>query len=591
MNLNNIELLDACRRKHVALTFDDITLEDKPSSIHPNNVSVGTYITKTISLKSAGIMSAAMDTVTEKELALAMAKMGGVGIIHRNMSPQSQADMVRWVRQSIHRGGMIERPVTFFSDQYLSDLQHNVKTNGWTFTSFPILSRETNKLVGLVTRHEMEFLVEPNPRLGDIMIPQKKVFSVREKTTSIDAYKIMNQYRIKKLPIIDADDMLVGMYVWNDVREDNEKKDLFSLDDEGHFLVGAAIGFGQDDFERAKTLVYSAGCKLLVLDSSHGACEAAKIQLTNLRQEFGSSVQIIVGNIASYDSAKYLLEGEYIPDALKVGIGPGSICTTRVVSGHGVPQLTAIYEVWRAVQHYYRHRSLNLDHITNINNNRPYIGIIADGGIRNSGDIVKALAAGADGVMVGSLLAGTDEAPGRIIEVGGRSYKTIRGMGSRGALADQSGSRARYMHETTTTEKPLPTSADSTVSSHEGSSLLECRPENTANDNAASGHAAAKSNETPGIVSTTNGPSQSAMSERLTEKQQQKIVPEGVQGLVEYKGRVSKVIMELVGGVQSGLAHSGVPNVHRFRRNATMWRQSPVGLAEGRPHDLMNIIH
>eukprot|EP01122_Echinamoeba_exundans_P013336 TRINITY_DN580_c0_g1_i2.p1 TRINITY_DN580_c0_g1~~TRINITY_DN580_c0_g1_i2.p1 ORF type:complete len:457 (+),score=113.81 TRINITY_DN580_c0_g1_i2:632-2002(+) len=456
-----------------------------------------------------------MDTVTEKELALAIAKMGGIGIIHRNLSPDEQAEQVRWVRRKINYGGMIDKPITFAPDERVSHLQKEIESHKWTFTSFPIVD-DKGQLLGLVTRDELDFVEESNPLLSDIMKPRSKTVTAPEGTDSSKAYAIMQKEKVKKLPVVASDDRLVGMYVWNDVKNDNEKRDFFSLDSDGHFLVGAAIGFAESDIERAELLVNKGGCKVLVLDSSHGACKAAKDQLARLRAKFGNSVEIIIGNIASYDSAKYLLEGDHKPDGLKVGIGPGSICTTRQVTGHGVPQLTAVYEVWRAVRDVGYH-----------------VPIIADGGIRTSGDIVKVLAVGASGVMLGSFLAGTAESPGQTVIQNGKRFKTIRGMGSRSAMAERSGSRVRYHR----------------------------------NDGTAQ------------------------VAESLTKRQQQKMVPEGVEGLVEYKGSIEKVMSEVLGGIQSGFAHTGAASVAEFQKRASMWVQSFAGVAEGRPHDIYNITH
>jgi len=259
------------------------------------------------------------------------------------------------------------------------------------------------------------------------------------------------------------------------------------------------------------------GCRVLVLDSSHGACKPCVEQVERIKKRWGDQVQVIAGNIASYDSAMYLLSATYKPDALKVGIGPGSICTTRSVTGHGVPQLTAVHEVWRAVRdaHY-------------------PVPIIADGGVRTSGDIVKLLAVGASSIMVGSLLAGTAESPGQVIVKQGKKYKQIRGMGSRSAMEERAGSRMRY---------------------HRNNGI------------------------------------NSSKTEALTSKQKEKMVPEGVEGLVEYKGQVQSVLNMLFGGIQSGLAHSGANTIDTFRTQATIWQQSTVGLAEGNPHDIAHITH
>jgi len=256
---------------------------------------------------------------------------------------------------------------------------------------------------------------------------------------------------------------------------------------------------------------------VIVIDTSHGACTPAKEQITRIRKAYGDAVDIMVGNIASYDSAMYLLKGKHRPDSLKVGIGPGSICTTRQVTGHGVPQLTAIYQVWKAVQDFGKKTGY-------------YVPIIADGGIRTSGDIVKCLAGGASAVMLGSVFASCDEAPGEVVWKGGKAYKTIRGMGSRSAMEARSGSRGRYHRQ----------GAD-------------------------------------------HG------DESLTKAQKTKIVPEGVVGLVQLKGSVESIMTELCGGIQSGLAHSGATTVSDFRQNARMWRQSAAGTLEGRPHDLSDI--
>jgi len=343
----------------------------------------------------------------------------------------------------------------------------------------------------------------------------KHVVVAPESTDSRQAYQIMAKEKVKKLPVVSTDGVLKGMYVWNDVKTDNEKRDTFSLDDKGHFLVGAAIGFSEEDYQRAVELVENGGCRVLVLDSSHGACAPCRAQIKRIRERWGDSVQIIAGNIASYDSAMYLLTADHKPDALKVGIGPGSICTTRSVTGHGVPQLTAVYEVWRAVR-----------------DSKYPVPIIADGGIRTSGDIVKLLSVGASAIMVGSLLAGTAESPGQIIVKQGKKYKNIRGMGSRSAMESRSGSRLRYHRE----------------------------------DEVAV-----------------------AKTETITSKQKEKMVPEGVEGLVEYKGPVQRMLNVLLGGIQSGLAHSGANSVNSFRTKASMWQQSIVGLSEGNPHDISHI--
>lgn len=506
-------LYNASKRRQ-AMTFDEITLADQPVDFHPNDVNLKTWITRNIYLNGCGIMAAAMDTVCEQEMALAMAKMGGIGILHRNLSPEEQAEQLRWVRRKIHWGGMIDKPISFKPTDRFSSFQRALKE--FPFTSFPVVDEE-RKMLGLITRDQVDFVEGCNPMLKDVMLPIADVVTGKADVTSTEeAYKIMSKRKVKKLPILDDEGVLQGMYVWNDVKSDQRKRERFSLDCEGHFLVGAAIGVGPADLERARLLV-DRGCKLLVLDSSHGSCGPVKKQIIALRKLFADGVDIIAGNIASYASAMYLLNSEAKPDGLKVGIGPGSICTTRQVTGHGIPQVTAINEVWRAVRDYGKQTGF-------------YVPIIADGGIRTSGDIVKSFSVGASAVMMGSIFAGTKESPGQLVVKGGRSFKMIRGMGSRGAMEAMSGSRGRYFR----------------------------------NDD-------------------------KEVTEEVTSQQAQKMVPEGVEGLVLLTGTCEKVMMQLLGGVQSGLAHSGSKSVKEFQNKANVWAQSFAGMAEGKPHDISDV--
>lgn len=513
LSVDNVIFLSEESEKHHALTFDEITLSDQPVDFRPDEVTLATHISTNIQITGCGIMSAAMDTVTEKELALAMAKMGGIGILHRNLPPEEQAAQLKWVRLKIHFGGMVDHPITFSPNVPFSVFQKQSKA--WPFTSFPIVNSD-NKMLGLITRDQVEFIEDTNPTLAEVMIPIDKLVSADSNTTGAEAYAIMSKQKVKKLPIVNKDGILEGMYVWGDVKNDHRKRTRFSLDEDGHFLVGAAIGVGEEGLRRAALLV-EAGCKLLVIDSSHGACKAVKDMVIALKEKFGSKVDVIAGNIASYASAQYLLQGDAIPDGLKVGIGPGSICTTRQVTGHGVPQVTAIFEVWCAVRDFGQKTGI-------------YIPITADGGIRTSGDIVKCFAVGASAVMVGSMFAGTVESPGKLVEKGGRKYKTIRGMGSRGAMNERQGSRDRYI---ATNKKQT---ADS-----------------------------------------------------LTQAQAEKMVPEGVSGLVQCKGTVEHLMNQLCGGVQSGLAHSGGKDINLFRQNCKIWTQSFAGMAEGKPHNITDI--
>jgi len=514
---NAFKVLKNKSDKRVAVTFDEITLSDQPVEFHPNDVQLSSFITRKIKLKGCGIMSAAMDTVTEKELALSMAQMGGIGILHRNLAPEEQAAQLKWVRRKINYGGMIDKPIVFGPDERYSEFQKQVSDNQYPFTSFPVVDDE-RKMLGLLTRDQFEFIQDSNPTLRNIMMDISSLVTAPEGTNTEQAYKIMATNKVKKLPVLCKEGKLLGLYVWNDVKNDQRKREKFSLDSDGHYLVGAAIGVGASEFDRAELLINN-GCKVLVMDSSHGSCKPVKDQVYAIKKKFGNIVEIIAGNIASYASAKYLLDGDHKPDALKVGIGPGSICTTRQVTGHGIPQVTAIFEVWRAVKEHGDRTGY-------------YVPIIADGGIRNSGDIVKALAAGATGIMLGSMMAGCEESPGQLIK-DGRKYKIIRGMGSRSAMESRSGSRGRYHQKD----------------------------------------------------------SKSHATEGLTSAQAEKMVPEGVEGLVQFKGTVEKVMLQLLGGVQAGMAHSGAICVPDFQANSNIWMQSFAGVAEGKPHDISDVRH
>jgi IMP dehydrogenase len=367
--------------------------------------------------------------------------------------------------------------------------------------------------------------------LGQIMKRRDQVVTAHGlDVDSAQAYAIMKQRLVKKLPVVDPrTDQLLGMYVWRDVANNQRQVSSFSLDDNGNFLVAAAVGCGDAELKRARALV-QAGARIIVIDSSHGACQDARQLLRALKREFRDApLQVIVGNIASYASAQFLLERDpsaadareadlLLPDALKVGIGPGSICTTRRVTGTGVPQLTAVYEVVRAVRE-----------------SGVAVPVIADGGVRSSGDVCKALAVGAAAVMLGNMLAGTKESAGRLVKRGKKSYKMYRGMGSLSAMAERAGSRLRY--------------------------------------NAL----------------TDAGGDPAMLSERLTVDERTKVVAEGVEGLVEVTSDLPAVIQVLVGGIAGGFAHSGARTMAQFRARATFWTQSNIGAQEGKVHDVLQV--
>ena len=491
-----------------AYTFSDLTLQDIPSNVLPTQSNLGCNVTYNYRLKKP-IISAAMDTVTEADMAVTMAKNGGLAVIHRNLSIEDQVAQVEWVRRQVHYGGKINNPVTFLENNTVAELQHAVQQNNWSFTSFPITDHNSC-LVGMVTKDELGFVGNDNPQLKDIMKPLGKLIISNESIDAEEAFRIMSGGKVKKLPLVSSSGGLKGMYVWADVRKNQETRAEFSLDKSGRLLVAAAVGPGPDERERIDKLV-EVGCPILVVDCSHGACKAVAEQIIYIRKK---DVDIIAGNVASYESAMYLLKNAN-PDAIKVGISPGSICTTRKVTGHGVPQLTAIYQVRAALQD-----------CTELKGRNP-IPIIADGGITCSGDIVKALVAGADCVMLGGALAGTDESPGEIITQNNKKYKSYRGMGSRAAMTERSGSRTRYFKGNTSTEM-------------------------------------------------------------VTEQQQNKITPEGIEALVEYKGTVTSILDELCGGIQSGMAHSNATTIDQLRQNAIFWLQSSAGYVEGNPHSVVD---
>ena len=504
--------------ENTAITFDDITFRDLPSDIHPNDTILKTRFTTNYKSKMCGLISSAMDTVTEKEMAYAMAKMGGLGVIHRNLSIEEQCKHVAWVRNKVHHGDLIENPVVYKGTNTISDIECDIKSNGWSFTNFPIIN-DTGELLGMVSRNELEFVETDNPLLKEIMIPREKLVTTNSINRDI-AYNIMIDKKVKKLPIIDSNNKFIGMYAWNDVRK-HGNKEHFSLDNDGRFLVAAAVGANENEKERVKKLA-EVDCKIIVIDTSHGSSSYVIDMLFWIKDNF-PGIDVIVGNIASYESAKFILEKcihhneskgkDYLPNAIKTGISSGSICTTRRVTGHGIPQLTAIHQVWTC---------LNDLKKTNI-------PIIADGGIRYSGDLLKAFAVGASAVMMGNIFAGTDESPGKIITSDGNKYKVIRGMGSRSAMEDRDGSRMRYFANNKNTGK-------------------------------------------------------------LTNNQKKKITPEGVEATIRYKGPVENVFNEFIGGVQSGMAHSGAKTFKDFRNKCKAWIQNNAGINEGNPHSLHKII-
>jgi len=467
----------------VGLTFDDVVLKPAKSEVLPKEVDVSTLLTKNITI-NIPIVSAAMDTVTESDLAIAIAREGGIGIIHRAMGPERQASEVDKLKKS--ESGMILDPITIFPDAPISEAMSIMAK--YRISGIPVT--EKGKLIGILTNRDLRFETNFSKKVSQVMT-KEKLITASVGTTLEKAQRILHKYKIEKLPIVDRENNLKGLITIKDI-EKRKKYPNACKDSMGRLRVGAAIGTGEPSIHRAELLV-KAGVDVIVIDTAHGHNKLVIETLKILKKKI--DVDIVAGNIATAEAAADLIKAG--ADGIKVGIGPGSICTTRIIAGAGVPQLTAIKECYAVAKKY-------------------GVPIIADGGIKYSGDITKALAAGAHSVMIGSLFAGTDESPGDIVLFQGRSYKEYRGMGSIGAL--EQGSRDRYMLQ--------------------------------------------------GIETT-------------------KLVPEGVEGRVPYKGPLSHSIHQLIGGLRSGMGYSGCRTLDELRRKARFIGITNAGLRESHVHDVI----
>ncbi len=481
-----------------ALTFDDVLLLPAKSDVVPATVDTSTRLSRNITLKIP-IISAAMDTVTESRLAIALAQQGGIGIIHRNLSIEEQASEVDKVKRS--ESGMIVDPITMSPDDKISDALEVMRK--YRISGVPIT--KSKKLVGILTNRDLRFETRTDIPISKVMT-KENLITVPVGTTLEDAEKILHQHRVEKLLVVDKNYTLKGLITVKDIQK-KLKYPTAAKDSHGRLRVGAAIGATGDFLERAQELVKSKA-DILCVDSAHGhstrVIEAIKAVKAKLPE-----VEIIAGNVGTFDGACELVRTG--ADAIKVGIGPGSICTTRIVTGAGVPQITAIAEAYRASKD-------------------AGVPVIADGGIKYSGDISKALAAGASTVMIGSLFAGTDESPGETILYQGRSFKSYRGMGSLAAMAQ--GSSERYAQ--------TPDGEDSSMAMEE-----------------------------------SNG-------NRLA-----KLVPEGIEGRVPYKGTLAVMVHQLVGGVRSGMGYCGAATVGELQQKARFVRISGAGLRESHVHDVI----
>jgi len=469
-----------------ALTFDDVLLLPAYSNVLPKNVLLETQLTPKI-LLNLPIISAAMDTVTEARLAITMAQEGGMGIIHKNMSIEEQARQVRIVKK--FESGIISDPITVPPDTSIQSML--ALTRAHNISGVPVVDRGV--LVGIVTSRDLRFENRYDSPVSLVMTPKEKLVTVKEGARRKEVESLLHKHRIEKVLVVDDDFRLRGMITVKDIQKATEKP-LSCKDERRRLRVGAAIGTGKESKTRAEALI-DAEVDVIVVDTAHGHSEGVLEQVRWIRQQY-PDIQIIGGNIATADAAVALMDAGV--DAVKVGIGPGSICTTRIVAGVGVPQITAIDNVAQAVQ--------------------DKIGVIADGGIRNSGDIAKAIAAGAHSVMIGSLLAGTDESPGDVELYQGRSYKSYRGMGSIAAMAQAQGSKDRYFQEDVESES--------------------------------------------------------------------KLVPEGIEGRVPYKGSLLGVLHQLAGGLRSSMGYTGCRNLIEMRTKTQFVKISSAGIRESHVHDV-----
>ena len=465
-----------------ALTFDDVLLVPAKSDVLPADVSLKTRLTNKITL-NIPLMSAAMDTVTESNLAIAIAREGGVGTIHKNMSIADQADHVDRVKRS--ENGVITNPIFLGADNYVYEAEQLMRK--FKISGVPICD-DQKRVIGIITNRDMRFLTDFNMRISEVMTKENLV-TAPTGTTLAEAQEILRKRKIEKLPLVDANNVLTGLITIKDI-EKASKYPNSAKDARGRLLCGAAIGVTKDAIDRAGELL-AAGADYLVLDSAHGHSQGIMNKIYEVKNAF-PECQLIAGNIATGEAAEDLIRAG--ADAIKVGIGPGSICTTRVVAGIGVPQITAICNAAEVADKY-------------------NIPVIADGGLKFSGDIVKALAAGACAVMIGSMFAGCEESPGSEELYQGRRFKVYRGMGSLAAM--ESGSKDRYFQEGN-----------------------------------------------------------------------KKLVPEGVEGRVPFKGALADTIYQLMGGLRSGMGYCGTGDIESLRHNAKFVRITGAGLKESHPHDI-----
>lgn len=470
-----------------ALTFDDLLLVPSDSDVLPNEVSLETRLTDTINLKTP-LLSSAMDTVTEYRTAIAMAREGGIGIIHKNMSIEEQALMVERVKKS--ESGMIIDPITVTQNQSVAEVQKIMST--YKISGLPVLNE--GKLAGIVTNRDLRFVSDDGLRVADVMT-SKHLVTAKAGITLEHSKALLHEHRIEKLLVVDDDGSLKGLITIKDL-EKIKKYPLAAKDQYGRLLAGAALGVGPNIEAHAEKLL-AVGVDVVVVDSAHGHSKGVMDAVARVKGAF-PDLSVIAGNIATGEAAEALIKAG--ANAIKIGIGPGSICTTRIVAGVGVPQMTALQKCVKVANKY-------------------DIPVISDGGIKHSGDLAKAIGAGASSVMLGSLFAGTDETPGETFLYQGRTYKSYRGMGSIGAMSQAEGSADRYFQSEVT--------------------------------------------------------------------QSSKLVPEGIEGKVPYRGPISTVIYQMLGGLRSGMGYSGAATIPELQQKAKFVRISAAGLRESHVHDVI----
>ena len=472
--------------KQKALTFDDVLLLPSYSDFLPSDANTESKLSKNISLKIP-LISAAMDTVTESSMAIALAEAGGIGIIHKNNSIKEQASLVRSVKK--YESGIVRDPVTISSKKSIGELKQ--LTSELSISGMPVV--DDGDLKGIVTSRDFRYAENMESDVSTIMTPLEKLVTVKEGVSQTEVMQLMYKNRIEKVLVLDDEDKLSGLVTMRDI-ENTAKNPDATKDDFGRLIVGAALGTDKDTFERAEAL-FNEGVDVLVIDSAHGHSKNVIETIKAVKQKF-PSVDVIGGNIATADAAMELVKAG--ADAVKVGMGPGSICTTRIIAGIGVPQISAIFDVSTALKN-------------------TEVAVIADGGIRFSGDIAKAIAAGADSVMLGSLFAGTEEAPGKVELFQGRSFKTYRGMGSIGAMTEREDAN-RYMQEDVAADK---------------------------------------------------------------------LVPEGIEGRVPYKGLVLNVVNQLIGGLRQSMGYIGCKNISEMHKKSQFIEITNAGMTESHVHDVM----